>query len=146
MIRRPPRSTLFPYTTLFRSIVAAGAAAIRSVDLAWRRMESSETGKARWIWATGEVKPPHPIRFRASKSILIEQRIESARAKIFVDSSYRLFLDGSWVKTGGQRPGDPLDVVDLSPRLTPGAHEITLEAGSATGNRGNRSSPGPSGS
>src|SRR5256885_11569129 len=30
MIRRPPRSTLFPYTTLFRSIVARGhqAAAI----------------------------------------------------------------------------------------------------------------------
>src|SRR2546430_11994226 len=25
MIRRPPRSTLFPYTTLFRSIVAHGA-------------------------------------------------------------------------------------------------------------------------
>src|SRR3712207_9056594 len=24
MIRRPPRSTLFPYTTLFRSIVAGG--------------------------------------------------------------------------------------------------------------------------
>src|SRR2546428_1159091 len=24
MIRRPPRSTLFPYTTLFRSIVATG--------------------------------------------------------------------------------------------------------------------------
>src|SRR2546430_7745804 len=26
MIRRPPRSTLFPYTTLFRSCVADGAA------------------------------------------------------------------------------------------------------------------------
>src|SRR2546427_2302872 len=25
MIRRPPRSTLFPYTTLFRSTVSAGA-------------------------------------------------------------------------------------------------------------------------
>src|SRR2546422_3578278 len=25
MIRRPPRSTLFPYTTLFRSLVAAGS-------------------------------------------------------------------------------------------------------------------------
>src|SRR5436305_10330111 len=24
MLRRPPRSTLFPYTTLFRSLVAAG--------------------------------------------------------------------------------------------------------------------------
>src|SRR2546430_9219950 len=29
MIRRPPRSTLFPYTTLFRSTVGGG---IRSVD------------------------------------------------------------------------------------------------------------------
>src|SRR5258708_26060583 len=28
MIRRPPRSTLFPYTTLFRSHRAAGAAAV----------------------------------------------------------------------------------------------------------------------
>src|SRR2546422_5538606 len=26
MIRRPPRSTLFPYTTLFRSVIAAHAA------------------------------------------------------------------------------------------------------------------------
>src|SRR2546425_4882562 len=28
MIRRPPRSTLFPYTTLFRSIQVASAAAV----------------------------------------------------------------------------------------------------------------------
>src|SRR6266516_7543535 len=27
MIRRPPRSTLFPYTTLFRPVVAAGTCA-----------------------------------------------------------------------------------------------------------------------
>src|SRR5258708_18601388 len=30
MIRRPPRSTLFPYTTLFRSFAAAGARPLRS--------------------------------------------------------------------------------------------------------------------
>src|SRR5207248_7660107 len=30
MIRRPPRSTLFPYTTLFRSAPRAGAARVRS--------------------------------------------------------------------------------------------------------------------
>src|SRR2546426_9159604 len=29
MIRRPPRSTLFPYTTLFRSLASAGTAAPR---------------------------------------------------------------------------------------------------------------------
>src|SRR5256884_1702983 len=30
MIRRPPRSTLFPYTTLFRSCVSAGRSPISS--------------------------------------------------------------------------------------------------------------------
>src|SRR3712207_8134226 len=30
MIRRPPRSTLFPYTTLFRSIIAVPARATRA--------------------------------------------------------------------------------------------------------------------
>src|SRR5256885_5673428 len=28
MIRRPPRSTLFPYTTLFRSVLQAGAVGV----------------------------------------------------------------------------------------------------------------------
>src|SRR2546422_6453075 len=32
MIRRPPRSTLFPYTTLFRSCIAAGALDLESLD------------------------------------------------------------------------------------------------------------------
>src|SRR5256885_11880374 len=34
MIRRPPRSTLFPYTTLFRSVVAGGRG---SAAVGWRR-------------------------------------------------------------------------------------------------------------
>src|SRR5256885_11959096 len=33
MIRRPPRSTLFPYTTLFRSVVYPGGGHVR---LLWR--------------------------------------------------------------------------------------------------------------
>src|SRR3712207_8262331 len=32
MIRRPPRSTLFPYTTLFRSLRAQELARVRQVD------------------------------------------------------------------------------------------------------------------
>src|ERR1035438_8938207 len=35
MIRRPPRSTLFPYTTLFRSVVRCGGPYIYSATLAW---------------------------------------------------------------------------------------------------------------
>src|SRR3712207_9365582 len=32
MIRRPPRSTLFPYTTLFRSILDRGQGAVPDLD------------------------------------------------------------------------------------------------------------------
>src|SRR3712207_8725771 len=37
MIRRPPRSTLFPYTTLFRSYLVAilGDSAITQISLKW---------------------------------------------------------------------------------------------------------------
>src|SRR5438270_7485409 len=33
MIRRPPRSTLFPYTTLFRSVLARGVASCRCAPI-----------------------------------------------------------------------------------------------------------------
>src|SRR5260370_31865146 len=36
MIRRPPRSTLFPYTTLFRSDADDAAAAYKRVRAGWR--------------------------------------------------------------------------------------------------------------
>src|SRR5258708_27750348 len=38
MIRRPPRSTLFPYTTLFRSDVLSSIPGVRSVGLASMRI------------------------------------------------------------------------------------------------------------
>src|SRR2546430_10983923 len=43
MIRRPPRSTLFPYTTLFRSTEAQAAALVHEMDQAgigWRALGS----------------------------------------------------------------------------------------------------------
>src|SRR3712207_3060650 len=33
MIRRPPRSTLFPYTTLFRSIIISGGENISTIEV-----------------------------------------------------------------------------------------------------------------
>src|SRR2546422_1624137 len=35
MIRRPPRSTLFPYTTLFRSLIVIGASLAIAVLIGW---------------------------------------------------------------------------------------------------------------
>src|SRR5256885_11871057 len=40
MIRRPPRSTLFPYTTLFRSRVSPGAAGRSLQSSRWKGLDA----------------------------------------------------------------------------------------------------------
>src|SRR2546430_11430398 len=49
MIRRPPRSTLFPYTTLFRSIgvIATALRSLRRVAAQWTRASPSTDQVAR---------------------------------------------------------------------------------------------------
>src|SRR3712207_8144028 len=42
MIRRPPRSTLFPYTTLFRSVDAEGRRVVDADDLRVRHVLGEE--------------------------------------------------------------------------------------------------------
>src|SRR3712207_7230068 len=46
MIRRPPRSTLFPYTTLFRSVSDRDALALEQVDPARAAAVHRGTGRA----------------------------------------------------------------------------------------------------
>src|SRR3712207_7818810 len=47
MIRRPPRSTLFPYTTLFRSVVFVSVPdGYRAVGPFWRSVADSTTALA----------------------------------------------------------------------------------------------------
>jgi len=114
-------------------IVAAAAGAARAVDRAWRRLESSETGRAQWIWWSDDVKSPHPVRFTAFRSVAIEEDVTAARIKIFVDRKYRVLLDGRAVGAGGMAPGDPLDVWDVSGRFPRGIHTLAVEAESPTG-------------
>src|SRR5947209_6604307 len=54
MIRRPPRSTLFPYTTLFRSLVFVNGRAIES---------SLITGAVREGYHTALMKGQYPVTF-----------------------------------------------------------------------------------
>src|SRR5688572_11190568 len=56
MIRRPPRSTLFPYTTLFRSR-AGTQSRFGGCDLAWRRI-------AAWRRQAGADRDPRSARGR----------------------------------------------------------------------------------
>src|SRR3712207_8658022 len=46
MIRRPPRSTLFPYTTLFRSFRLVGLHALRGLLLRYARLRRNQGGEA----------------------------------------------------------------------------------------------------
>src|ERR1039458_1690312 len=56
MIRRPPRSTLFPYMTLFRSTVAGGEFAIHVGSLrTGHRLTAVRTAIVRaWRWVVGD--------------------------------------------------------------------------------------------
>src|SRR5437899_12697868 len=53
MIRRPPRSTLFPYTTLFRSIQAASECNPHpAVDTEWATVRASGLEGLTTSWST----------------------------------------------------------------------------------------------
>src|SRR5256885_3037667 len=61
MIRRPPRSTLFPYTTLFRSEVVPETVRLRTRNRAPRRRQmarSRRTGLGRSEEHTSELQSP----------------------------------------------------------------------------------------
>src|SRR3712207_8331942 len=62
MIRRPPRSTLFPYTTLFRSVGSIGAPPSRGTATAFT--EKSRCWRSSSIVApwSGETSHTHPRR------------------------------------------------------------------------------------
>src|SRR2546422_6033691 len=44
MIRRPPRSTLFPYTTLFRSHVPVDRRGVGRIEMGHRRLQLRQEG------------------------------------------------------------------------------------------------------
>ena len=60
MIRRPPRSTLFPYTTLFRSLAEAAAGIGLPQDMAEKLVLQTMLGAAHLIQKSG--KPPAELR------------------------------------------------------------------------------------
>src|SRR2546427_1243552 len=85
MIRRPPRSTLFPYTTLFRSLMEAVAGAVQADERIAVALESPRVSKAVKAAllerALEEVAPPEFVRDRKST------RLNSSHSQI----SYAVF-------------------------------------------------------
>src|SRR5258708_21768638 len=72
MIRRPPRSTLFPYTTLFRSRRRRSRSPVRSTCRCWstRPPASSSIGPVRSEEHTSELQSPDHLVCR----LLLEKK------------------------------------------------------------------------
>src|SRR5436309_10821801 len=78
MLRRPPRSTLFPYTTLFRSIATP-----RRADPGSRRLRRSRVRRRAHPWSRGRDRSRGGRHGRDRKST----RLNSSHVKI----SYAVF-------------------------------------------------------
>jgi len=87
MIRRPPRSTLFPYTTLFRSVCASRRARTGrhdTVDANFRRaadmfreqsftffLAATQVEHAEWLAAQGRAGEAEPLLAEARETFAI---------------------------------------------------------------------------
>src|SRR3712207_7467482 len=93
MIRRPPRSTLFPYTTLFRSEAGAGSLLRRRAHQRDQPDAVGELHAADFLAAAGQrvaeavvdlVRADHDVRLRRDRK---STRLNSSHANI----SYAVF-------------------------------------------------------
>src|SRR5436190_22473171 len=84
MIPRPPRSTLFPYTTLFRSSWRASAPVRRTLHECQRAMIKTETrsdGATEW-WGDGEFRSEEHTSELQSHSDLVCRLLLEKKKKI----------------------------------------------------------------
>src|SRR5256885_13846944 len=98
MIRQPPRSTLFPYTTLFRSRVAM---------VFGRKQEASDE-------ETGPLKPPRPPRpaeegrFRQPTDVTWDPAGNTYISDGYINSRVaKVDKNGNWLKSWGDRGDKP---------------------------------------
>src|SRR3712207_7569435 len=76
MIRRPPRSTLFPYTTLFRSLGRAVTTAERRTATEWAstpepKREPLANAWARLLWAGSRLRSEEHTSELQSRQYLV---------------------------------------------------------------------------
>src|SRR5260221_2018159 len=89
MIRRPPRSTLFPYTTLFRSPVARSSAhssAYLSGSSASRSSTQFRSRRSASSWVPGPRSEEHTSELQSHSDLvcrlLLEKKKESAQPAV----------------------------------------------------------------
>src|SRR3712207_8251957 len=83
MIRRPPRSTLFPYTTLFRSAVRVGVL-VHHVDRFFQRVDSQndEHGPEDFVLVDGHLRLHMVEEARAEEEPVLRRRSEEHTSEL----------------------------------------------------------------
>src|SRR5690242_21532861 len=93
MIRRPPRSTLFPYTTLFRSsvhaVMALGASAFRQ----WPSGRQRDLMSAIFESATPPVIAPSPRKTPPAPRVTARSEEHTSELQSHVNLVCRLLLE-----------------------------------------------------
>src|SRR5258705_1602671 len=98
MIRRPPRSTLFPYTTLFRSnrLIYAGRAGTgidhAELERLWRRLQPLAISQM-------PLEGP-PLRARGTESPLTPTSAHWVRPELVAQVNYLTVTDDNLVRHG----------------------------------------------
>src|SRR2546430_2792852 len=80
MIRRPPRSTLFPYTTLFRSRCALGRIS-RPARAQRQRQDHAAAGSPRR-------SEEHTSELQSQSNLVCRLLLEKKKNSVYIDSSY----------------------------------------------------------
>jgi hypothetical protein len=125
---RPGPAALFAIAA-----VLIGSATARSLGRVHADRSLLLTGRAEWIWYSGRVPKPVPLRFYAAREFILAGSPARATARVFVDREHILYVNGQRAGAGTQRPGDPLAVYEVARFLHSGANRIAIEAASPTG-------------
>jgi hypothetical protein len=128
VLARPAPAALYALAVL----IAALAALVSLVRAHGERL-ASHTGAAEWIWYTSRLPAAKPLRFYATREIVLRERPARALAKLFVDREHVLWINGRRAGAGSQRPGDHLAVYRVEGLLEPGNNRIAVEASHPTG-------------
>jgi hypothetical protein len=114
-------------------LLVAAASAARALVRAHEDRMRLATGPAAFLWYTGRVPEPRPLRFWATRDFELPRAPQRALAKVFVDREHVLYVNGVRAGSGTQRPGDPLALYEVAPLLSAGRNRVAIDAGSPTG-------------
>src|SRR5689334_23598241 len=93
MIRRPPRSTLFPYTTLFRSSAASGTARCWQTCAAARTLDRSSSTSARGPARSEEHTSELQSQFHLVCRLLLEKKKKEIKNSLWIYRSCALTVN-----------------------------------------------------